>query len=328
MQTYLWCMSELHVVLGAGPIGSRVAQTLVGAGKRVRQVRLTEGTGAAPGVELVAGDLSSAAFAAEALRGGTVAYQCVSIPYAKWRTLQAPLARGILAGARAAGTRLVALDNMYMYGAPAGRPLTEDSPVAPCSAKGAQRAELASELLGACARGDVAVTVARACNFFGPHVVTSAIFGASFYERMLSGKAVHVFGDADALHSYSYAPDVAAGLVALGQASDVDGKVWHLPVAPAESTRSLIERIAGALGASPKVSRVSDFLLRSLGLVSPIVREMVEMTYQWKSPFVADDSRFRARFGFGATPLDVAAGETAAWARVAFGLGTSNRKAA
>jgi hypothetical protein len=39
------------------------------------------------------------------------------------------------------------------------------------------------------------------------------------------------------------------------------------------------------------------------------------MAYQWEEPFVVDDARFRARFGELATPLDVAARETVAWAR-------------
>ena len=43
------------------------------------------------------------------------------------------------------------------------------------------------------------------------------------------------------------------------------------------------------------------------------------MRYQWEQPFVLDDRRFHERFDQPATPLDVAARDTVAWARNAYG---------
>ena len=51
------------------------------------------------------------------------------------------------------------------------------------------------------------------------------------------------------------------------------------------------------------------------GLFSPIIRELIELTYQWQSPWVVDDSKFRAAFGLEATPLDLAVAATMHWAR-------------
>lgn len=50
------------------------------------------------------------------------------------------------------------------------------------------------------------------------------------------------------------------------------------------------------------------------------VREMAEMTYQWKQPYVVDDRKFRATFGFGATAWEPAIDETIAWARATYGV--------
>ena len=52
-------------------------------------------------------------------------------------------------------------------------------------------------------------------------------------------------GDPDQPHSYSYTPDVAAARVTLGTAAGAVGKVWHLPGAPAHTTRQIIERLRG-----------------------------------------------------------------------------------
>lgn len=43
-----------------------------------------------------------------------------------------------------------------------------------------------------------------------------------------------------------------------------------------------------------------------------MMRELAEMTYQWKQPYVVDDAKFRATFGFGATPWDESIGVTTA----------------
>ena len=45
-----------------------------------------------------------------------------------------------------------------------------------------------------------------------------------------------------------------------------------------------------------------------------MMREVAEMTYQWKKPFVLDDGKWRARFGGEATPLQAGVDATARWA--------------
>jgi nucleoside-diphosphate-sugar epimerase len=45
------------------------------------------------------------------------------------------------------------------------------------------------------------------------------------------------------------------------------------------------------------------------------MRELAEMTYQWKQPYVLDDTKFRNAFGFGATSWDDAISVTASWAK-------------
>jgi nucleoside-diphosphate-sugar epimerase len=78
----------------------------------------------------------------------------------------------------------------------------------------------------------------------------------------------------------------------------------------------MVRLLAAALGnPAPKTTRMPRWLMSAIGLLVPIVRELKEMAYQFEEPFVVDDSRFRARFGFGGTPLEEGARETVAWAR-------------
>jgi len=309
---------ELHVVLGSGQVGTLVADELVARGTRVRLVRRGPAGAPRPGLEWASGDLSDHAFAEEATRGAAVVYDCTSPPYDAWTTLLLPLARGAMHGAAKAGARLVALDNLYMYGKTSG-PISESSPIAPCSRKGEVRAQLAEERRLRDARGDVRIATGRASDFFGPGVVRQTTFGERFYRRIFAGKAAQCFGDPDAPHALSYTPDVAHALVTLADHDEAFGSVWHLPASPAESMRRVTERLGTALGLSIEVARVPRVVLRAMGLFAPVVGEVAEMAYQWDAPYLLDDSRFRAAFGGTPTPFDRVVAATAAWAAATYG---------
>jgi nucleoside-diphosphate-sugar epimerase len=120
-------------------------------------------------------------------------------------------------------------------------------------------------------------------------------------------------GDPTQLHSYSYTPDVAAALIALGTADGVTGQVWHLPVAPARTTRQVVEALYELSGHRPRLLAAGRTTLRAIGLFKPVMREYLHTLYQFSAPWVVDDSKFRTRFGDSATPLDDALATTLAW---------------
>ena len=310
--------NALHVVLGNGQIGSLVADALLARGTPVRLVRRGPAGAARPGLEWASGDLSDLRFAEAAARGASVVYDCTSPPYEAWTTLLLPLARGAMHGARAAGAKLVARDNLYMYGRTQG-PISESSPIAPCSRKGELRARLAEERRLAHERGELRITTGRASDFFGPGVVRQTTFGDRFFQRIFAGKAAECFGDPDAPHALSYAPDVAQALVTLADRDEARGSVWHLPTNAAESMRQVTARLAAALGLPIKVARVPRIALRAMGLFMPIAGEVAEMAYQWDAPYILDDSRFRAAFGATPTPVDAIIRATATWAAATYG---------
>jgi nucleoside-diphosphate-sugar epimerase len=305
---------ELHVVLGAGQVGPLVAAGLLARGHRVRVARRTATPVRVEGVESVAIDVRDPAAVARAAEGASVVYHCVNPLYDQWPEMLLPITRGIVEGAARAGARLVALDNLYMYGETSH--MTEATPPAPVSRKGALRAEAAECMLAADARGDVRVAIGRAADFFGPDVPLS-VLGGPFMDRVVRGKSAQLWGNVDQVHSYSYTPDVAAGLVALGLAGERG--VWMLPVQPAETTRAVVGRFAAALGRPIAIGRIPTWVLRTAGVVWPTGRELAEMAYQWEQPFVLDDSRFRARFGFGPTAWDDAVRATVDWGKRAYG---------
>lgn len=225
------------------------------------------------------------------------------------------MTKGIVEGTKRSGAKLVALDNLYMYGDTAR--MRETSTVSPRSKKGELRARAAELML------DAGAAIGRAADFFGPHAPLGAVFGERFFKRALVGKRVECFGDPDMLHSYSYTPDVAAGLVSLGLAHRPG--VWMLPVQPAETTRAVIARFALVIGRDISITTVPNWMVRALGVFDPMVREFAEMIYQWRQPFVVDDAAIRETFGLEPTPWDQAISTTAAWGERAYGARSTSR---
>jgi nucleoside-diphosphate-sugar epimerase len=247
--------------------------------------------------------------------GADVVYFCLNAGnYARWTEEFPPLQRGVVAGAAAAGARLVVLDNLYAYGPTGGADLVETLPAHPSSAKAATRSAMTDELLAAHAAGQVEVVIGRASDYFGPGARQSAL-GETVFGHALAGKRAQVMGDPDQLHSYSYTPDVAAALIALGTEPEVAGAVWHLPVAETRTTRQLIDAIYRLAGHTPRTLAAGPATLRLLGLVKPAMREYRHTLYQFTQRWVVDDGKFRRAFGDRTTPLDAALADTVEWYR-------------
>jgi nucleoside-diphosphate-sugar epimerase len=220
----------------------------------------------------------------------------------------------VLEGAAAAGAKLVAMENLYMYGPTDGRPLTEDLPHAPNTRKGRVRAKMSEELMGAHKSGRVQVAIGRASDFFGPRVLTSAA-GEQVFGRAVEGKSAQVAGDPDQPHTYTYVPDIGRGLVVLGEREEALGRAWHLPSPETVPTRRFVEMIFEEAGGPARIQTAPKFVLRAMGLFDPPLRETIEMLYEFEEPFVVDHSTFEQAFGMRATPLRQAIGETVRWYR-------------
>src|SRR5687767_13559845 len=97
----------LHVVLGAGQVGSRLATLLQRRGHLVRLVRRGSAGPAQPGLSWASGDMTDQAFAAAATAGAAVVYDCMNPPYHRWQEQLMALGGGALLGATRAGAKLV-----------------------------------------------------------------------------------------------------------------------------------------------------------------------------------------------------------------------------
>jgi nucleoside-diphosphate-sugar epimerase len=318
--------SPRHVVFGSGAIGLATYDALRRRGETVRIVNRSGHAAVPDDVQVIAGDVRDPAFAVSAGEGASVVYQTLNPPYPEWSAQFPALQAGVLAAARTAGARLVSMENVYMYGRPNGRPLTEERAYEAHTRKGRLRGRMARELLAAHDAGRVEVAIGRASDYFGPRGGAQSNLGDRVFPAALQGKTATVLGELDQPHTYTYIPDIGEGLAVLGEHPDAPGQVWHLPNdADTRSTRQVVEMVYQQAGRQPKVRSVPTLLLRLLGLRNATVRELLEMQYQFEEPFVVDSSKITNKLDATATPLEQAIADTLAVYRSANGQVTLPR---
>ena len=303
-----------HVIFGTGAVGLATLDALLRRGETVRMVNRSGSAPVPDRVEVIGGDAADPRFTIDVTRGAQVVYQTLNPPYSRWLEQFPALQAGVLAAAETHGARLVSMENVYMYGRPAGRPLTENRDYAAHTKKGKLRGRMAQELLEAHQAGRVAVAIGRASDYFGPRGGAQSNLGDRVFPAALAGKTASVLGDPDQPHTYTYIPDIGEGLAVLGEHPDALGQVWHLPNdADTRTTRQLCHLVFQQAGRSPaRLRQVPPLLLRLAGLTNPTVRELLEMRYQFAEPFIVDSTKINDAFHVQATPIEQAVGDTLA----------------
>jgi nucleoside-diphosphate-sugar epimerase len=292
----------MHLIVGAGSIGTSTARQLADAGEQVRIVTRSGSGPEHPRVERIAADATNAASLSRLAEGAKAIYNCANPPYHRWPQEWPPLAAAMLAAAENSGAVLAITGNLYVYG-PVDRPMTEDMPLAAPTVKGKVRVRMWNEALAAHRAGRVRVFEARASDFIGPtHSILEMALPA-----LRAGKTVRLPSPLDLPHSFTYIEDVARTLIALARDERAWGRAWHVPTAAPMTLREIVGRAAKIAGLpTPKMAKYPDWMIRANAMVNPFTREFLEMRYQFTRPFVLDSSRTTAEFGLLATDPDVA----------------------
>lgn len=301
---------ELHIVLGTGPAGTSLARELLRRGHVVRTVDRT-GDVVVEGAQATRADLTDAAAATEAVDGASVVYHCANVAYELQVEVMPRVQAAVLGAVEAVGARLVVTDTLYPYGPTGGEVMTEQTPWRATAVKGRMRADLDRAYLAAHEAGRAQITLGRAADFFGPGVFNSSL-GATAFPPALTGEPVLALGDIDLPHNYSFILDVAAGLATLGERPEASGRVWHLPTAPAITTREVHDIIATVTG-RPLTVDVLDSPRPWGPLDEAFMAVYAELFYQYTEPQVMDSSAFEAEFGVRPTPLAEALRATVEW---------------
>jgi len=294
---------NLQTILGAGgSIGSLLARELRSYTGSIRLVsrnpqKVNETD------ELLAVDLTLPGMADKAVEGSDVVYLVIGLDYStdKWQAKWPRLMRQVIDACIKHKSRLVFLDNVYLYDEASIPHMTEISTVDPPGRKGMIRRDLVSMIMDGVRSGKLMALIARSADFYGPGIRNSLI-NEIVYKRMAKGSLPFWFLNASAKHSFTFVPDAARATALLGNTDDAFNQIWHLPTDNNTLTiREIIDIFAREMNRRGSVFEIPIWLLKMMGLFSPVLKEMIEMSYQYDRDYVFDSSKFMKRFDFRVT---------------------------
>src|SRR5690606_32739217 len=217
-------LMALHVIVGAGPVGSATAACLVADGHRVRMITRSGSGPAHPAIERVAADATDGRRLSQLAAGAEAIYNCANPPYHRWPRDWPPLAAALLQAAEETGAVLATVSNLYGYG-PVDGPITPDLPLRPTTVKGRVRATMWEEAFRAHQSGRIRATEVRASDYLGPG--TKSIVTEMLLPSVRRGRRAHLPVDFDVPHSLTFVDDAARTLVAVARDERGWGKPWH-----------------------------------------------------------------------------------------------------
>jgi len=293
---------SLHVIVGAGPVGTAVARLLADRGERVRLLSRRGSGPDHPSIERVAADATQADRLSELAAGAVALYNCANPLYHRWLADWPPIAAALLTASERSGAVLAVTSNLYGYG-PVDGPITDATPLAATHPKLRVRADMWREALARHQAGRIRVTEIRSSDYIEANSILSFVLA----KPILSGKRAYVPGALDVPHSWTAISDAARTLVTVAADSRAWGRAWLVPTQPPLTVRALAARFASVAGApAPKLSVIPYPVLWTVGLFLPLARELRATRYQFVKPFVVDSSTTEKTFGLAPTELDVA----------------------
>lgn len=297
----------MQTILGSGgAIGVELAKALTAYTGEIRLVsRNPEKVNETD--QLMQADLLKEADVFKAVEGSSIVYVTVGFPYhlKVWLSSWPSFIRNVIQACKEHDCKLVFFDNIYMYDEHHLDGMDEDTPINPPSKKGLVRKEVAGRIMEEVERGNLTALIARSADFYGPGIQQTSMLTETVFKPFAIGKKANWMGSVDFKHSFTYTPDAARATALLGNTLDAYNQVWHLPTAGSPPTgKEWIEMIAKAFGVKARYQAAPKWLVRILGLFMPIMKEMVEMMYQYDRDYEFSSHKFEQRFGVKPTSYE------------------------
>lgn len=291
--------SGIHVVVGAGGVGSALANLLAEAGQEVFLVTRNGSDPHNPRITPLALDVKNVNELLNAIPNAEAIYNCVNPPYHKWAEEWPPIGKSFVDYAEKTGAVLVTCSNLYGYG-PVKEPMTELTPLNAKGVKGRVRAEQWKEAKRMHDEGRIRATEVRGSDYMTSGMQSR--LGDRVLPKILAGKSAQVLGEINQPHTWTSPVDVARLMQIVALDSRAWGKPWHVPSNSPKSQKEAATDLARLGGkTSVKISKVPNSLFWLLGLFNPDIRAAREVAYQMNRPYIMDDSAARRVFGMEPT---------------------------
>lgn len=314
------------VILGAaGRIGDAAAKAFLEVGWRVRCVaRNAKAASLRSGVEVIEADAYDRQALVRAVERADVILNALNPKYTEWETTVMPLAENVMAAAEASGALHLFPGNVYNFGREIGMNMNEDAAQIASTAKARIRIEAEDLFRQRAETRGVRTMILRGGDYYGG-VKPESWLDLFILKELRKG----VFtwpGPSDLPHAFAYLPDFAEAFVAIAEKRAALPSFERFHFAGHTLTGLEMHRAAQeAAGRALRFKTMGWTMIRIAGLVVPIAREVVVMSYLWRTPHSLDGAKLE-RF---AGPLRVTAPADALRAAISdLGLDSGHKLAA
>jgi nucleoside-diphosphate-sugar epimerase len=283
----------MQTILGAnGVIGHELSKHLPRYTTHIRQVSRNPKKVNA-GDETMSADLLIYEQTDKAVAGSEVVYLLAGLKYdtKTWQEQWPKVMRNAIDACKKHNSKLVFFDNVYAYGLTQG-PMTEQTPFKPNSKKGEVRARISTMLLDEIKLQNLEGMIVRSADFYGPGALLS-LTHSTVSSRLKAGKSPQWIGDPKTVHTFTYTPDAGKTVAMLGNSPAAFNQTWHALTSKQIITGEEYVRTACESIGRPYrgVTSLPKFGVRMLGLFVPVLREFVEMMYQFENDYIFDSTK-------------------------------------
>ena len=292
-------MSGINVVVGAGPVGSALAELLANAGEKVIVVTRSGSGPTHKNITRAVADVSDLSKLLEIAPKAVAIYNCANPDYHQWVKEWPPMAAAFMKYAEKTGAVLVTCSNLYGYG-PVDVPMIESLPLNAPGVNGKVRAQMWLEAKALHDAGRIKATEVRGSDYVCAGEQSRV--GSRVMPKILAGKPTQVLGSIDVKHTWTYPLDVARLMQIVATDSKAWGKAWHVPSNEPKTQQELVSELAAVAGIkSPRLSSVPNVMWNLLALFNPLMKALKETAYQMQRTYILDDSAARKAFGMQPT---------------------------
>jgi len=277
-------MKRIVVLGGNGRVGRAAALAFHEADYEVRMMtRNGTARDLNANIKVIIGDALVEADVIKATRDCDFVFNGLNPIYTKWPQQALPMARNVVAAGKANGFVHLFPGNIYNYGSTMPPIISAKTPHLADTKKGKVRIEMEKHFQNAAHTHDLKTIILRAGDFFG-----GTMTGSWLDEGLTRNLDKGIFtapGPMDTLHSWAYLPDLAKTFVKLADIlENLDNWSDFRFTGHCVTNADFQKTIEKCLSKPLKIQFLPWRMIKLMGWFNPMMREVYEMAYQWKTP--------------------------------------------
>ncbi len=222
-----------------------------------------------------------------------IVFQCAAVPYNEMEKRQLPLGESVMGAAASLRKKIIFVYGCYPIGDVFGI-VEETSPKRPNTRIAKIKLALA-DLVFSDIYNDAKAIIARLPDYYGPTAGVSSYLGSTLI-GIANEKPTVFIGNLHTPREYVYLPDAAKMVVEIALRDKSYRQEWNIP-GQVLSGKEIVHIAQNAVGKRRMVLPLGSFSLRMLGLVNPVMGEIVEMLYLTKRPVIISGAKYQKEIG-------------------------------